>query len=539
MTISRDTTKQLRRASTRFSIGTFFSRLTGLLRDSCMANAFGDALLTGAFYQAFRFSNTMRRILGEGAMLATFVPIYEDLKKRDPERACQFYKDLIASLTLSLCVITIFIEAVLLLFLWFAPSMTDTFRMGLIYSQLMLPGVIFICLSALNNALLQCENRFFLAAMSPMVFNFAWCAGALHLTNAPLGQALKSLCFVTVLAYIAQWALTAPAASSILKQSAGGSMWRQGRFFSTEIRQMIKPLSLGIVGVAGSQINALVDSFFAFEAENGGPVHLWYAMRLWQAPLSLFGIAVSGVTLPAISRAIQAKRFDQAREFLGFALRRSFLFMAPAMLALMTVGFAAIRLVFERGKFPPETSLMTARCLWAYALGLVPQTFVLLLSNVLYGLRLYRVTTLATLASIALNILCNAVFVYVFHASSASIALATSLSSFLNLWILTRFLKAKYPHLVVQLIDKRSRSVFYVSLLAALGTLCISHVFFTSTGISLFQNCNCQGATTAERFVSFTGQFCLFGTLSSLLMWGLFRSQVQESLVAPDETGPA
>lgn len=537
MTISRDTTKQLRRASTRFSIGTLFSRLTGLLRDSCMANAFGDHPLVGAFLQSFRFSNTMRRILGEGAMLATFVPIYEDLKKRDPERACQFYKDLIASLALSLCAITILIEIVLLFLLWLTPVDRVTFRMGLIYSQLMWPGVIFICLSALNNALLQCENRFFLAAVSPMVFNFAWCAGALYLTNVPIGRALQSLCIVTVFAYIAQWALTAPTASGLLQQRAGGT-WRQGRFFSTEIRQMIKPLSLGIVGVAGSQINALVDSFFAFEAESGGPTHLWYAMRLWQAPLSLFGIAVSGVTLPAISRAIQAKRFDQAREFLGFALRRSFLFMAPAMLALMAIGFAAIRLVFERGKFPPETSLLTARCLWAYALGLVPQTFVLLLSNVLYGLRLYRVTTMATLASIALNITCNAVFVYIFRASSASIALATSLSSFLNLWILMRFLKTKYPHLTVHLIDQRSRRVFYASLLAALGTLGISHCFFTSSGIALFQNAACQSATTAERLASFTGQLLLFAGLGSLLIWGPFRSPVDESLkMIPDEKG--
>lgn len=534
MRISRDTTHQLRRASTRFSLGTLISRLTGLLREASLASAFGDHPLLGIFILAFRFSNTMRRILGEGAMLATFVPLYEKLKKGDPQQARRFYRDLVASLTLSLCAITLVIEALFPLLLWTLPDSRREFRAMLIYSQLMWPGVIFICLCALNNALLQCENRFFLPAASPIVFNLAWCAGAMYLADIPIERALRSLCFVTVFAYIAQWALTAPAAYRVLRSQAANSDWRQRRFFPPTIRAMIKPLSLGIIGVAGSQINVLVDGFFALRAESGGPAHLWFASRLWQAPLSLFGIAISGVTLPAISRAIEAKNFDRAREFLEFALRRSFLFMAPAMFALMTVGYAAVRLVFENEKFTPEASLLTARCLWAYALGLVPQTFVLLLSNVLYGLRLYRVTTSATLASVLLNVVCNGLFVFVLRTGSASIALATTLSAFLNLWLLTRFLNAEYSHLTVRLIDRKSERVLYASLLAALGTMAISNLLFPSTGVALLQKTVFPTTTLWEKLISFVGQGCLFSCLGGLLILGPFRGVANLDLQSED-----
>lgn len=514
MPISRDTTHHLQKNATRVTLGTLLSKFSGLFRDISMARLYGDHYLVDAFILAFRYSNSVRRLLGEGSMLATFVPLYEELKKRDRATAGQFFRDLFLSLALALCSLTLIVELALGLILRFFPPATLTMRNSLLYGSWIFPGMIFICLSAISGTFLQCEHRFFLPAASPAIFNIIMCAGALGLAHQPIESAMGNLCLVTVLAYAFQCAFTFPAIQRLLCQRSVQSSWSKAQLFSTHILKMARPLGLGIVGVAGSQINSLVDSFFALHAERGAQTHLYYAMRLWQAPIALFGISLAGVALPTITRAIQDKDHLKARLCLQFSLRRALLLTGAATIALYTLGYAAVRMLFESEKFSPLASALTTRCLWGYALGLIPQTGVLLLSNVLYGLQLYRITTLATLAGVALNFICNALFVYVFETGSASIALATSMGTFLNLGILAHYLYRNYPDLYPGIFDATSRRILSLCATAGALTMLISIGLFGIHPLAPLGFGDLGSASNALRIATFFSQLiilCLCG----------------------------
>ncbi len=532
MSISRDTARSLQKRANRFSLGTFLSKLTGLLRDVSLAATFGDDRLLGAFIIAFRLSFTMRRLLGEGALSAIFIPLYEDLNKRNAGLASRFFRDLTFTITLVLLVLTVLVELGLFTLLGLSSPEEPILQWVLTYSQLMWPGVLFICLNALNCTLLQCENHFFLSAISPIIFNLAWSVGTFFSAGSSIERGMYNLCWVTVLAYIAQWALTTPYVFALLAKKGGAQVYRP-RPFSPEVRGMLKPLGLGIIGVAGSQINLLVDNFFAFYTEKGGVMHLWYAARLWQAPLSLVGIALSGVLLPAISRAIQRRDFVNARATLKFALRRALVLLAPATFALIATGFAAMRLIFERGAFSPMASLYSTRCLWGYALGLIPQVFVMLLSSVLYGLRLYRITTLATLASVALNIACNALFVFALNGSSASIALATTISAYFNLWLLARYITQKYPHLNVELLDSTSRKVLAASLVLAASTMLVCQFLLAFPTLPAVGSLGPNTFGLRRQLVAFASQLLILGSCG-LVVYRRYFSQVFEELLEPE-----
>lgn len=531
MSISRDTAKSLHSRANRFSLGTLLSKLSGLLRDISLATTFGDHQLLGAFIIAFRLTLTMRRLLGEGALSATFIPVYEDLKKRDVHRASRFFRDLTYSVALTVIAITLLVELGLFTLSTRFPPAQATVRWALTYSQLMWPGVIFICLNALNCTLLQCENHFFLSAISPIIFNVAWSVGTLLSKGHSIERSMYTLCWITVGAYIAQWGLTTPYVLDLLAGNRG-EVQERPRPFSPEVRGLLKPLGLGVIGVAGSQINLLVDNVFALYTESGGLMHLWYAARLWQAPLSLIGIALSGVLLPAISRAIQRRDFAHARSTLEFALRRAFLLLAPATLGLIAMGFATMRLIFERGAFSPTISLYSTRCLWGYALGLVPQTFVLLLSSVLYGLRLYKVTTLATLASVALNIACNALFVFGFGGGSASISLATSLSAYFNLWLLARYLKQKYPHLNVHLFDTTSKKILLASLGVAATTMLICQFLLQMPTFPALRSLGLPTIGFRRQLWAFATQLIILGSCTLVVYRKVFGKSI-EGLINP------
>lgn len=514
MAISRDSTRQLQKNATRVSLGTLLSKCSGLLRDISMARIYGDHFLVDSFILAFRYSNTVRRLLGEGSMLATFVPLYEGLKKRDRNSAGQFFKDLFLTLLIVLIALTLIVEISVGLAMRYFPPTTPTMQHCLIYTSWMFPGMIFICLSAISGTLLQCEHRFFLPAASPGIFNLILCAGALGLAHLPIESAMGNLCLVTVCAYAAQWGLTLPSIRHLLNEISPESSWSKVRLFSHQIRKMARPLSLGIIGVAGAQINSLIDSFFALHAEPGAQTHLYYSMRLWQAPISLFGVSLAGVALPAITRAIQCQDLQKARHYLKFSLRRALLLTGAATAAIYSLGFSSVRLLFESAKFSPQASVLTARCLWGYALGLIPQTGVLLLSNVLYGLQLYRVTTMATLAGVALNFGCNALFVYVFRAGSASIALATSMGTFLNLGLLAHYLKRHHPDLYPGILDATAWRILAQCAAAAILTAILSATFLAINPLApldLTIPSPLSNAHRAKVFFLQLGLFCLIG----------------------------
>jgi putative peptidoglycan lipid II flippase len=434
-----DTSKTIWLSAQRFFSGTMLSRVTGLGRDIALAFAFGTDSALAAFLVAFRFAHLLRRLLGEGAFQTAFIPSFEELRKNDPEKGKHFFFDLYAALTLVLLfVVTVGIG--LCSFLLYTDSLSPGNAEIVWLSLLMFPSLFFICLFGLNASVLQCERYYFLPAAAPVAFNIFWIIGALLLKGLPTKLAMSWLAAFINVACLSQWLITLPATWKIVKPHSIEHLRRLSPF-SRDICRFCRPLLLGMLGVAAGQINSALDAVFARWASEEGPAYLWYAIRFQQLPLALIGIAFAGALLPALSRTIQSGNFERYHQLLTSTLRNCMLFMLPITVGIFLFGGFAIKLVYGHGDFSSDSINETTYCLWAYGIGLIPMGAVLVLAPGYYARKDYWTTTMASLASMTANIALNSWFVVGLGWGAASVALATSLSAWLNFFWLLKIIK--------------------------------------------------------------------------------------------------
>lgn len=424
-----DSTQTIAKAASRFFSGTMLSRISGLLRDVSMAFVFGTSSSVAAFMMAFRFAHLLRRLLGEGPMQSAFIPYYEGLRKENSTSALAFFRDLIASVTSLICIITLVTISGLTAWLFLGHPDEST-REIVLLTILMLPSLLFICLFGLNMGLLQCERSYFIPSFAPVAFNVIWIIGVWQLRHLSSLQAMPYLSIIVVVACLAQWMMTMPKIRS-LRNSTG--TLPPIHIFSPHVRKLLKPLSLGILGVAASQVNNATDTIFARYADVEGPAQLWYAIRIQQLPLALFGIALSGALLPPLSRAIKHGEMGQFVTFFGFALERTLLLMIPLTIGSFFFGGEIINLIYGHGGFSSEASLMTTYCFWGYMLGLIPMTLTLIFAPALYAKNNYSISTIASIVSMVLNAVLNYAAIFLLGWGSASVAVATSISAWVNM----------------------------------------------------------------------------------------------------------
>lgn len=440
--LGMDNAKTLTRSSLHFLSGTMLSRISGMGRDMLTAFCFGTDPAIAAFLVAFRLSNLLRRIFGEGALTVGFIPHFEALQAESPKRAAGFFRDLIVSMSLVLIGVIVAIEIGLLSTLNWGGFSDDNGQI-LSLTALMMPGLLFICLSAVFSALLQCEHSFFLSGVSPVAFNVIWMGAVWLLRDEPPVAAAKGLAISITLAFFMQWIVLLPKSMAILRRSMALGQWLHVKLFSPELRMLATSLSLGVIGVGAIQVNSAIDALFARHASLEGPAYLTYAIRLQQLPMALFAIAISSAALPALSRAMAAGDRSRFLELLRFALLRTFCLVFPCTLAIFSMGGAAVNLIFGRGHFQGESVVHTTTCLFGYALGLVPASFVVLLASALYSRKDYRTPTVAAGVSMAVNIVLNALLVFGLQWGAQSVAVATSIAAFCNAWMLSRALGRK------------------------------------------------------------------------------------------------
>lgn len=446
------------------------SRITGMGRDMLMAYCFGTEPAIAAFFVAFRLSNLFRRIFGEGALTVSFIPHFEELHRQAPARAACFFRDLVMSLFLVLFLIIGLSEVGLLSLAKWGNLDVDNQQIVVLIA-VMMPGLLFICLSALFASLLQCERIFFLPGVSPIAFNCIWMGATWALRNEPPATAVMGLATAVTVAFVVQWLVLVPRTAIILQRSLPLREWLRAQVFSPDLRILATSLSLGVIGVCAMQINSAVDALFARYSSLEGPAYLNFAIRLQQLPLALFAIAISSAALPALSRAMAKRDLSQFRELLQFALARTFMLVCPCTLGIIALGGAAINLIFGRGQFQNESVVHTTTCLFGYGLGLLPASLVVLFASAFYSRKEYWTPTLASLIAIATNVLLNSLLIFGLGWGAESVAIATSLAAFVNFWWLSRCLSGELGSLFTSGLLTLCGKVLFCSIVACAVSL--------------------------------------------------------------------
>jgi putative peptidoglycan lipid II flippase len=432
---------------------TLLSRVVGFIRDIVLSAVLGSGAVADAFFVAFKLPNFFRRLFAEGAFSAAFVPLFSrELQDHGRAEAIAFARQAHAALLLVLVPFSI----VLMLGMpWvlalLAPGMRDeapTFAMAIEFGRIAFPYLLFISLASLYGGVLNSIDRFAHVAATPILLNLTMIATVLGLTPflpnsgyaASIGVAIAGL-----LQWL--WLLIACARDDV-------SMKLVRPRWTARVARLVALATPVAIGGGVQSISSMLDVVWASLLPVGSISALYYADRIAQLPLGVVGIAIGTALLPLLARQLRAGQAESAMANQNRAIEFGLLLSLPAAVALWLLSDPIVRVLFERGRFGPEDTVRTAGALAAFALGLPAFVLVKALTPGFFAREDTRTPLYVAIVAIVVNLVLNAVFLYGTNLAQVGIALATSLSGWLNAGLLA-FILFRRNHWVA---DQRLRS---------------------------------------------------------------------------------
>lgn len=414
---------------------TLISRILGMVRDIVCARAFGTTWQWDAFLYAFMIPNFFRRLVGEGALSAAFIPLYtESLEREGEKEAFRFANVAFTFWTVALLALILAVEGLLELGLRI-PGLSPRVALTFDLLRTLFPYLLFVALYALSMGVLNTHRRFWSSSFSPAVLNILWTAGVVWI--APLAGRdsvlqLRALAVVLLVAGFAQFAIQWPQLAGI-----GFRLRWIWDVFHVRLVRLGKLLLPNILSFAVVQVNLLVDMTLAFFIGPGANSSLWYASRLMQFPQGVIGIAMETALLPTVSQQAAATDLKAAKETISFALRSVFLVLIPCTVGLVVLRAPIVQLLFERGAFDAGSTARTSIVLLFYALGLFFISGQKMVAAGFYAVQDTRTPVRMAVVALIANLFLNLALIRPFGA--AGLALATSLASTLQFGLLLYF----------------------------------------------------------------------------------------------------
>ncbi len=425
------------RAATTVGSFTLISRITGFLRDLMMARFLGAGLAADAFLVAFRLPNLFRSLFAEGAFSAAFVPMAA--QRLEQENGVQKARRLAEqALAFLLPLLLLFTAIVMLLagpivFLMtggFKDAEPEKLELAIELTRLTFPYLMLISLVSLLGGLLNSIGRFAVPAAAPILLNLCMIMALLAFRGDTSLDTARALAAAVSVAGLVQFLFLFQSASR--HQLAPRLTWPR---MSPDVRTLLRRIGPAAIGAGATQLNLLVSTIIAARFLPEGSVSfLYYADRLNQLPLGMIGVGMGVALLPTLSRLIGAGRHDAALHQQNRAIEFAMFLALPAALALAVAAHPIITALFQHGRFTADDSLMAARALSAFALGLPAYILVKVLTPGFHARGDTRTPMTYALIAILANLLGNLVLVWPFQ--HVGIAMATAASAWLNVALL-------------------------------------------------------------------------------------------------------
>ena len=431
----RDGNRRLLRSAGVMSIMTATSRIFGLVRDMSMAALMGTGMHMDAFRVGNVLPNMLRRLLGEGAMTAAFIPTFAQVEKSgDKEKLWRFVSTFFCTFALILLLVAAAGVA-------FSPLLVDLITqeggfdqvpgkieltVGL--NRLMFPYISLIGLAAVLMAVLNSLGSFGPPAFTPVLFNISiivcgWAFGSTFVSPA-WGFAIGVL-----LGGLAQVLFQVP----FLRRFGIRFRFRIS-FHDPMIRQVFKLMVPGLFAVGITQINIFIATRVLTGLEEGATSGIYYSDRLMELTLGIFAISVATVILPMLSRQAAAGDKPAMRDTLSFAIRMIAFITIPAAVGLIVLRRPIVSIVFQRGAFDQRSVEMTADPLVYFSLGLFLFALIKILAPAFYALKEMRIPVLISSVDMVVNItLCYVLSAFM---GNSGVALALTTAAAVNVTLL-------------------------------------------------------------------------------------------------------
>ncbi len=349
---------------------TMASRVLGFARDMLIAHRLGAGPLADAFFVALQLPNLFRRLFGEGAFNAAFVPAFAGTLAREGRAAAQELAERMAGL------MALWLALIALLGLLFMPQVLtvlvpgfldrpEKFALTVDLARITLPYLWFICLAALVSGVLNGLDRFAAAAAAPVLFNLLLMAALLGLTP-----------FVATPAHALAWGVAASGAAQLALVLV--AVWQAGMRLAIlrpprltpGVRAVLRKMVPGLIGGGAVNINLFVATLIASLLPSGAVSYLYYADRVAQLPLGVIGAAVGTALLPLLSRQVRLHQPLAAHRSANRAIELALLLTLPAAAGLAAAAQPIVATLFQRGAFDAGATAATAAALAAYAAGM-------------------------------------------------------------------------------------------------------------------------------------------------------------------------
>lgn len=419
---------------------TMISRVFGLVRDMVIAYFFGASAGADAFFLAFRIPNFFRRLFGEGAFSQAFVPVLSEYKTGRSHAEVRQLVDRVSG-TLGINLLAITLVGVVA-----APLVISVFAIGFVVNEeiekialatemlrITFPYLLLISMTAFSGAILNTYGKFAVPAFTPVWLNLSLILCAIYL-RPYLDAPVTSLAWAVLIAGVAQLTFQLP---FLAKE---GVLPRPVVSFGDEgVRKIMALMLPALFGVSVAQINLLLDTVLATFLQTGSISWLYYSDRLLEFPLALFGITIATVILPSLSKDHSQSSPEDFSLTLEWAIRTVCLIGIPASVALIFLSEPLITTIFYHGQMTEFDVSMSSMSLMAYGVGLLGFMLVKVLAPGYFSRQDTKTPVRYGIIALVSNMVLNLLLVW--HLKHAGLALATSLSAFINAGLLFRGLR--------------------------------------------------------------------------------------------------
>lgn len=411
---------------------TFLSRILGFIRDIVIARLFGAGLGADVFFVAFKIPNFLRRLFAEGAFSQAFIPVLAEYKERGDKDLKTLITNTSGTLATILFAITLIgVIAAPLLIMLFAPGFVDEpYKIGLAGDLLRItfPYLFFISLTALAGSILNSFGRFAVPAFTPVLLNLSLISCAIWL-SPQLDEPVMALAWGVFIAGLAQLLFQIPFLLKIHQLPMPKWGWQD-----SGVKKILKLMIPAMFGVSVAQINLLLDTILASFLVTGSISWLYYSDRLVEFPLGVFGIALSTVILPSLSKKHASASKAEFSHTIDWALRWVFIIATPAAIGLIWLAEPLLMTLFQYGEFTAHDAHQASLSLMAYGLGLLPFIFIKVLAPGYFARQDTKTPVKFGIIAMVVNMVLNIILMMQY--AHVGLALATSLSAALNAGLL-------------------------------------------------------------------------------------------------------
>ena len=448
---------------------TLVSRILGMVREIVYAWFMGDSKVAGAFIFAFQIPNLFRRLLGEGALTAAFIPIFKEKEKTHGEiemwrAANAVISGLVIAASAVIAVVMIGISIALA-----AHQFSEKTELILQLLRVMFPYMLLVCLAAAFMGMLNARGHFFIPAMGATMLNVVMIASVLWLAprfgaGLPAGQRLPvqifALAYGVLAAGMAQAAFQMP------------TLWRDGfryRWVSPwkneTVRLVVTRMIPGTIGVAAFQLNVTLVQVIAYWIDPQINASFNYAVRLMELPQGMFGISLATYLLTALSSLAIEKKYPEFRATLRQGVGSLLFVNLIAAILLVILAEPIVRLLFEHGdKFTSASTARAAFALVCLAPGLVAFSTVNVLARAFYALGGTKTPMKISIACLVMNCLLAAALVVPLR--QGGLGIANTATSVCNVWLLFYALRKKLGKLEMEPVRKTFLPLAFAGIVA-------------------------------------------------------------------------